>query len=70
MLVVTRKSGESILIGDNIEIFILDAGDGCVKIGINAPKNIRVLRKELIGEVREQNIESLNDIEKIIKLKK
>lgn len=70
MLVITRKLGESILIGDNIEIFILDSSDGSVKIGIDAPRNIRVLRKELLGEVREQNIESLADIEKIIKFKK
>jgi carbon storage regulator len=70
MLVVSRKSGESILIGDDIEIFVLETGDGAVKIGINAPKNIRVLRKELIREVRNQNIESINDLEKIIKILK
>lgn len=70
MLVITRRTGESVQIGDNIEIFILEAGEGSVKIGINAPKNIRVLRKELIGEVREQNIESLTDIDKLIRPKK
>jgi carbon storage regulator len=70
MLVVSRKSGESILIGENIEIFVLEIGDNFVKIGINAPKNIRVLRKELLKEVSEQNIQSMNNIEKIIKIVK
>lgn len=64
MLVVTRKEGESILIGEDIEVCILNITDGSIKIGINAPKNVKILRKELIREVKDQNVEAVqsNDI--------
>ena len=44
MLVVTRKKGESILIGDNIEISISSIENGTVKLAINAPKDVQILR--------------------------
>jgi len=47
MLVISRRTGESFLIGDDIEIFILEAGNDRIKIGIEAPKNVRIIRKEL-----------------------
>lgn len=55
MLVVTRKKGESILIGDNIEITIAKIDDGSVKIAISAPKEVTILRKELYNEVQSEN---------------
>lgn len=55
MLVVKRKKGESILIGDDIEINIVSLDNGSVKIAIDAPKNITILRKELYAEVEEEN---------------
>lgn len=55
MLVVTRKKGESILIGDNIEITIAKIDDGSVKIAISAPKEVTILRKELYAEVKSEN---------------
>lgn len=70
MLVLTRKSGESIIIDDNIEICILESSDGSVKIGINAPSNIKVLRKEILAEVKEQNIESTKNLEMFMKQRK
>lgn len=54
MLVISRKASESILIGDNIEIIISEISSDKVKIAINAPKEIPVLRKELF-ELKEQN---------------
>ncbi len=54
MLVISRKTSESIMIGDNIEIIISEISSDKVKIAINAPKEIPVLRKELV-ELREQN---------------
>jgi carbon storage regulator len=47
MLVITRRKGEGILIGDNIEITVIKLDDGTVKLAIDAPKNIPILRKEL-----------------------
>ena len=56
MLVITRKQGESILIGDDIEISISKIEDGSVKIAINAPKELTILRKELYKEVENENL--------------
>ena len=58
MLVITRKKGESLLIGDDIEITISKIDDGSVKIAIEAPREIRILRKELYTEVQNENIEA------------
>lgn len=67
MLVLTRKAGQSILINEDIEVCILEASEGSIKIGINAPKSVKVLRKEIISEVKNENIESLKDIGDLIK---
>jgi carbon storage regulator len=50
MLVLTRKSHEQIQIGDNITITILRVKGGAIRVGIDAPKNLNVLRKELVGK--------------------
>lgn len=55
MLVITRKKGESILIGEDIEITVVKAEDGSVKLSIEAPRNVTILRKELYKEVIEEN---------------
>ena len=71
MLVITRKEGESILIGDDIEITISKISDGSTKIAINAPREMPILRKELYKEVENENIESAKfDIELLKTLKK
>lgn len=67
MLVVSRRIGESIIIGDNIEVNILDISEGIVKIGIEAPKKIKILRKELLKEIESENKESIKNIEDILK---
>jgi carbon storage regulator len=54
MLIVRRRSGESLLIGDQVEIEILDLGASHVKLGIRAPREITVLRKE-VQLTREAN---------------
>lgn len=55
MLVLSRKKDQSILIGDDIELVIVDIGDDKVKIGIRAPKTMKVFRKELLQEVEQEN---------------
>jgi carbon storage regulator len=55
MLVIRRRAGQSVLIGDGVEIEILDASPGKVKLGITAPREILVLRKE-IRFTREENL--------------
>jgi len=50
MLVLGRRIGQKILIGDKIEVLVVDIGGGNVKIGVEAPRNIRILRDELLRE--------------------
>ncbi|WP_294352329.1 carbon storage regulator CsrA [uncultured Clostridium sp.] len=60
MLVLTRKEGQSVLLGDNIEITVTKVADGSVKLAIDAPKDTTILRKELYNEIEKENIESMN----------
>lgn len=55
MLVLSRKKDQSIVINENIEITVLEIQGDQVRIGINAPKNVPVYRKELFLEIQEEN---------------
>ncbi|GGK89990.1 carbon storage regulator [Curtobacterium luteum] len=58
MLVLTRKVGERILVGDDIVITVLDGrGDG-VRIGIDAPRGVKIQREEVVRAVTEANAEA------------
>ncbi|MDP4085196.1 MAG: carbon storage regulator CsrA [Bacillota bacterium] len=62
MLVLTRKNGESIKIGDDIEITIISSKNDQVKIGIKAPKNVEVFRHELYEQILQENQQASKDI--------
>ena len=73
MLVLSRKKGQSIMIGDNVEIKIISVDGDQVKIGIVAPKSVKVHRSEVFEAIQEQNKEALAtsvDAIKNFKLKK
>jgi len=55
VLILTRKTNQSIMIGDQIEIVIVEVRGDQVKIGIKAPKDIAVHRSEVYKEIQEQN---------------
>ncbi|WIV12047.1 carbon storage regulator CsrA [Proteiniborus sp. MB09-C3] len=55
MLILTRKTNESIVINNNIEIIVVGIEDGKVKLGINAPKNIDIHRKEIYENIKAEN---------------
>lgn len=58
MLVLTRKSGESLMIGETIVITIIEVRGGQVKIGVEAPREIAVYRKELLEKIRQENVKA------------
>ena len=80
MLVLSRKINEKILIGGNIEVTIVDIKGDIVKVGINAPKEVSILRGELLTEVERATVEAamsdtasideLQAVEQMLKAKK
>lgn len=65
MLLLTRKINQKIVIGDDIEITIIDMKEGHVKLGIKAPHNVSVMRKELYREVQDENKKAILDSEQM-----
>ena len=55
MLILTRKTGQSITIGTNIQISILEINPTSIRIGIKAPKHISIYRDEIYSKIQEQN---------------
>jgi carbon storage regulator len=56
LLVFTRKKGERLVIGNEIEVTILNVGSGAVKVGINAPRHISVHRHEVYEAIKRENL--------------
>jgi len=59
MLILTRKSDESIIIGNNIQIKVLKVQGNQVHIGIDAPKDISVYRLEIYEQIRKENVNAV-----------
>ncbi|NBI27736.1 carbon storage regulator CsrA [Chengkuizengella marina] len=60
MLVLTRKKGQSIMIGDDIELTIIETEGETVKVGISAPKEVQVYRSEVYESIKLSNQEAAN----------
>ncbi len=69
MLALTRKAGESIMIGNDIEITILEIRGEQIKIGINAPKSVPVYRKEVYVQIQDANKEAADQSNPVEALK-
>lgn len=61
MLVLARKVGQSIVISDNIELLVIEVRGDQVRLGIDAPKSIPVHRKELLEQIRAENVKAAVD---------
>jgi carbon storage regulator len=55
MLVLTRRPGESITIGDDIVVTVVTTAGGQVRLGITAPQNVRVMREEILKALQAEN---------------
>jgi carbon storage regulator len=60
MLVLTRKLGENIRIGDSVKITVLEVRSGQVKLGIEAPPEVKVHREEIYARIQEENRRAKN----------
>lgn len=71
MLVLTRKSGEAVRIGDDIRIVVVEVKDNQVKLGIDAPMRHTVHREEVYKRIQDENIRAAGmfpaEVEKTIK---
>ncbi|GHU41966.1 carbon storage regulator [Clostridia bacterium] len=67
MLALTRKRGESIVINNNVEITILEVKGDQIKVGIDAPKEVPIYRKEVYLQIKEENKAALsvNNLEEL-----
>ena len=70
MLVISRKKGESLLIGDDIEITVEKIDSSSVKISIKAPKEKVILRKEVYEKVKDENSNAIATKEDILNILK
>jgi carbon storage regulator len=69
MLTLSRKKGESLVVNNNIEITVLDIRGDQIKIGISAPKEVPIYRKEIYLEIQKANSASVS-AEQVDELKK
>jgi carbon storage regulator len=58
MLVLTRKAGEGIIIGDDIKITVVELKGGGVRIGIDAPREMKIHRQEVFDRIKQENKEA------------
>jgi carbon storage regulator len=58
MLVLARKIGQSIVINDNVEVLVIEVRGDQVRLGIDAPRSIPVHRKELLEQIRAENVQA------------
>ena len=66
MLVLSRRSGESIVLGDDITVTVLEVRGDVVRIGIDAPRSLKVHRAELLAQLEESNRQAASPSEDVV----
>ena len=61
MLVLSRKAGEAIVVGDDIKLRILEVKGGLVRIGIEAPEDVSIHREEVFMKILDENLKAASD---------
>lgn len=70
MLVLSRKKGQSIMIGRDIKIVVADVSGETVRLGIEAPSGLEIFREEIYWELQKENISAVTSPEDILRLLK
>ena len=63
MLALARKSNESIMLGNDIEVTVLEIKGDQVKLGIKAPKSVPIYRKEIYLQIQEENRQAVREVD-------
>jgi carbon storage regulator len=67
MLVLTRRAGESVMIGDDVVITVLEARGDVIRLGIQAPRDVQVHREEVYRELQDANREAASPTEDAVR---
>ena len=67
MLVLTRRAGESVMIGDDVVITVLEARGDVIRLGIEAPRDVQVHREEVYRELQAANCEAASSTEEAVR---
>ena len=65
MLVLTRRPGESIVVGENIVVTVIEIKGGQVRIGVDAPREVAVYREEIYEQVKQENLSAIANAEQL-----
>ena len=68
MLVLTRRPGESIMIGDDVVVTVLDVRGDVVRVGIKAPRSVQVHREEVYQELQKANVDAASPSEHAVEV--
>lgn len=63
MLALARKVNQSIMIGNDIEVTLLEIKGDQIKIGINAPKSVPIYRKEIFTQIQQENVSAMQEVD-------